>query len=113
MLPVIWGVFDPTSVVLCEMNGVSVDCLCLITVLTCARDGLMSLGASCKPGTGLTVGLGTGERLISKNPVPGLCTLVTIPRYPCLVPSYRIVCDSGGACVQVRVIYFPSGIGDR
>ena len=85
----------------------------LRAVLACASDGLMSLDAPCKPGTGLTVGLGTGERLISKNPVLGLCTLVTIPRYPCLVPSYRIVCDPGGACVQVRVIYFPSGIGDR
>ena len=56
--------------VLLEINGVSVDCL--KAVLACARDGLMSLDASCKPGTGLTVGLASGERLTSKYPVLGL-----------------------------------------
>ena len=65
----------PTSVVdlrgvLREMDGVSVDGL--KAVLACARDGLMSLDASCKPGTGLTAGLASGERLTSKYPVLGL-----------------------------------------
>ena len=65
-------VSDPTSVVIWGVNGVSVDRWCLIAVLACARDGLMSLDAPCKPGTGLTVGLGGGERLTSKYPVLGL-----------------------------------------
>ena len=92
MLSGIWEVCDPTSVVdlrgvLLGMNGVSVDRL--RAVLASASEDLMSLVASCKPGTGLTVGPGSGERLISKYPVLGLCTLVTIPRYPCLsIPDY-------------------------
>ena len=54
------------------MNGVSVVVDRFKAVLACARDGLMSLGAPCKPGTGLTVGLGGGEHLTSKYPVSGL-----------------------------------------
>ena len=48
------------------------DRCCLMAVLVMERDDLTSLVAPYKPGTELTVGLGSGERLTSKNPVMGL-----------------------------------------
>ena len=70
-------------VTLCVLEGslewVLLDDISLESVLDAERDGLMSCTAPCKPGTGLTVGLGSGERLTSKNPVSGLWTLVTRP----------------------------------
>ena len=57
-----------------------VDGLSLGSVLDIERDGLMVWVVPCKPGTRLTVGLGSGKRLTSKNPVSGLWTLVTRPR---------------------------------
>ena len=49
-----------------------VDGLSLGSVLVREEDSLMVCVVPCKRVTGLTVGLGIGERLSSKNPVLGL-----------------------------------------
>ena len=71
MLSVILLVVDLRGV-LRGRNGDSVVVDRFKAVLACARDGLISLSAPCKPGTGLTAGLASGERLTSKYPVLGL-----------------------------------------
>ena len=48
------------------------DNVSLGSVLDVERVALMSRAASCKPNIGLTVGLGSGERLTPKYPVLGL-----------------------------------------
>ena len=69
MLPVILYDCGWVLLVTCGVS-VLVDRLSLESVLVNKREGLMSRVVPCKPGTGLTVGL--GEYLTSKKPVSGL-----------------------------------------